>query len=99
MRNARRILGDDVEYAGSVEECIRGSDLCILATEWPEYRKIRAGDLSKLMRNPAILDCRRLYDPEEFRDVRFAAIGLGLNLWTSEMKRHRGRKSKDLVEM
>jgi len=99
MGKARKILGDDVEYAGSVEECIRGSDLCILATEWPEYRKIRARDLSKLMRNPAILDCRRLYDPEEFRDVRFAAIGLGLDLWTSEMKRHRERKSTDLVEM
>jgi len=77
LENARRVLGDRVEYAGSMEECLRGAELAVLATEWPEYGRLDAETLRRLMRSPALLDCRRLYPPERFRDVRFAAIGLG----------------------
>ena len=77
MDNARKILGDRVEYAISLKDCLRDADLCVLATEWPEYRKLGQEDLIRLMKSPALLDCRRVYDPEKFRRVRFAAIGLG----------------------
>jgi hypothetical protein len=30
------------------------------------------------MKSPALLDCRRIYDPKKFREIKFAAIGLGL---------------------
>lgn len=79
MENARRILGRKVEYAESVEECLHGADLCILATEWPQYGRINAEILKRLMRTPVLLDGRRLYKPEEFREIRFKAIGLGDN--------------------
>ncbi|MCD6592803.1 UDP-glucose 6-dehydrogenase, partial [Candidatus Bathyarchaeota archaeon] len=77
MDNARKILGDRVEYAANLEDCLRDADLCILATEWPEYKGLSQEDLIRLMKSPALLDCRRIYDPEKFRKVRFAAIGLG----------------------
>ncbi|MEM1742591.1 MAG: UDP-glucose/GDP-mannose dehydrogenase family protein, partial [Nitrososphaerota archaeon] len=74
---AKKILGDRVIYCRTIEECLSNSDLCIVATEWSEYKEIKQEMLKKYMRNPALLDCRRLYDPEQFKDVRFAAIGLG----------------------
>lgn len=77
LEKAKQILGDRVVYCRTVEECLADSDLCILATEWSEYRKIKQEKLKEYMRNPALLDCRRLYDPEQFREIRFAAIGLG----------------------
>ena len=77
MDNARKILGDDVEYASTLESCLEDADLCILATEWPEYKELSEEDLRRLMRSPALLDCRRIYDPKRFRGVKFAAIGLG----------------------
>ena len=77
MDNARKILGNDVEYASTLESCLEDADLCILATEWPEYKELSEGDLRRLMRSPALLDCRRIYDPKRFRGVKFAAIGLG----------------------
>ncbi|MCD6312261.1 MAG: UDP-glucose/GDP-mannose dehydrogenase family protein [Thaumarchaeota archaeon] len=77
IENARKILGDAVEYARSIEECLRSSDLCILATEWPEYKMLRMEALLRLMRNPALLDCRRIYDPKDFQGIKFAAIGFG----------------------
>jgi len=30
------------------------------------------------MRVPNIVDARKLYDPEDFKDVNFVAIGLGV---------------------
>ena len=77
MDNARKILGNDVEYASTLESCLEDADLCILATEWPEYKELSEEDLRRLMRSPALLDCRRIYDPKRFRGVKFAAIGLG----------------------
>lgn len=77
LERAREILKDKVSYALSIEECLQDADLCILATEWEEYRKLKQEMLKRFMKNPALLDCRRLYDPREFREVKFAAIGLG----------------------
>lgn len=77
MDNARKVLGENVEYASSLENCLEDADLCILATEWPEYWRLSEENLRRLMRSPALLDCRRIYDPKSFRGIRFAAIGLG----------------------
>jgi UDPglucose 6-dehydrogenase len=77
LKKAKKILGDRVVYCKTIEDCLTGSDLCILATEWPEYKELRQETLKKYMRGPALLDCRRLYDPEEFKEIKFAAIGLG----------------------
>jgi len=78
LEKAKKILGDGVTYCKTIEECLTSSDLCILATEWPEYKELNQELLRKYMRNPALLDCRRLYDPEGFKEIKFAAIGLGL---------------------
>ena len=78
LENARRIFGDSVEYAGSVEDCLKGADCAIVVTEWDEFRRLRPDDFVRLMRSPAVVDGCRIYDPEEFKGkVKFAAIGLG----------------------
>ena len=76
MKNARRVLGDRIKYASSVEECLLGSECAILVTGWEEFRHLRPQDFRRLMRNPVVVDGRRVYDPEKFlREVRFATIG------------------------
>ncbi|MCC6019087.1 MAG: hypothetical protein LM601_08645 [Candidatus Verstraetearchaeota archaeon] len=35
-------------------------------TEWDEFRKLKPEDFMKLMRNPAVMDGRRIYDPEVY---------------------------------
>ena len=77
LEKAKKILGDRVIYCKTIEECLTGSDLCILTTEWAEYKELKQEILKKYMRRPALLDCRRLYEPEEFKEIKFAAIGLG----------------------
>jgi len=76
LENARKLLGTEVLYAGSAEECIKGADCCIVVTEWDEFRKLRPEDFLRLMRTPAVVDGRRIYDPKEFGGkLMYAAIG------------------------
>jgi len=78
MENARAIFGDEVEYAGSAVDCIRDADCAIVVTEWDEFRDLRPEDFLRNMRQPAVVDGRRIYRPDEFAGrVRFSAIGLG----------------------
>ena len=78
MPNARKVLGGSVEYAASAEECLKGANCAIIATEWDEFKRLKPEDFAKLMRTPAVVDGRRVYDPKEFAGkISFAAIGLG----------------------
>ena len=78
MENAGAILGDRVEYAPSLENCLSGSDCAILVTEWDEFKKLEPETLKKLMRNPILIDGRRIFPPERFsKKIKFAAIGYG----------------------
>jgi len=77
IENAKKLLGGSVKYAGSVEECLEGADLCIMATPWPEFRKLKPEDFIKKMKNPALIDCWRIYDRAEFAaKLNYQAIGL-----------------------
>jgi len=67
--NAKRILGEKVFYSQTPLECLKDADLAIIATEWPEYSSISPSEVKASMRNPAIIDGRRLLDPKHFRDA------------------------------
>jgi UDPglucose 6-dehydrogenase len=76
--NAKAIFKEEIEYASSALECLRGADCCILVTEWEEFKKLKPEDFIHNMHTPILLDGRRIYDPEEFgRKIKFTAIGLG----------------------
>jgi UDPglucose 6-dehydrogenase len=77
MENTRKIFGESVEYAGSVEDCLRGSECALIVTEWDKFRKLTSQDYIKLMKIPAVVDGRRIYDAESSSKLIFAAIGLG----------------------
>jgi len=76
---ARSIFEGSVTYAESAIECIRGSDVCILVTEWESFRDLKAQEFAKLMKHAAIVDGRRLFDPSQFSRVKYAGVGLGPN--------------------
>ena len=41
MDNAKKIFGENVEYASSVEECLKGSECAIIVCIWEVYYNIR----------------------------------------------------------
>jgi UDPglucose 6-dehydrogenase len=78
MENARKILGDKLQYCKSALECICGVDCAIVVTEWPEFSKLKPEDFTSRMRNPILVDGRRIYNPEKFSPkLTYMAIGFG----------------------
>jgi UDPglucose 6-dehydrogenase len=46
-------------------------------TEWDEFRKLKPEDFIRFMKIPAVVDGRRMYDPEVYsRKLKFKAVGL-----------------------
>jgi UDPglucose 6-dehydrogenase len=77
-KNAKLLLGNEVEYRSSALKCIDGADCCVIATAWPEFKTLSWKNFVSRMRTPIVIDGRRIYNPEDFtRKLRFAAIGLG----------------------
>ncbi len=77
MNNAKKVLGEGVKYANSVEECLKETEFCILATPWDEFKNLKPEDFRKSMKKPMLLDCWRIFDRAEFsRKLEYLAVGL-----------------------
>ena len=78
MLIAKTIFKNKIQYATSTIECLKNSDCCILVTEWDEFKKLKPEDFTKNMKQPILIDGRRIYNPKEFsQKMKFIAIGLG----------------------
>jgi UDPglucose 6-dehydrogenase len=78
VANARSTVGTRITYANSAQSCLQKADAALVATEWDEFRKLAAADFKKWMRQPLLIDARRIYDPETYRlETKYSAIGLG----------------------
>ncbi len=77
MENARAYLKQGIKLAKDARSCIKDSECCIIATEWDEFKEIRPGEFKSLMKTPAVVDGRRIFDPERMRTegVKYASIG------------------------
>lgn len=76
MVNARHVL-PSLNVTGSAEAALSGADLAVIATEWSEFRDLPWAQVRRWMRQPTILDGRRLLDTREMRALgfRYSAIG------------------------
>jgi UDPglucose 6-dehydrogenase len=74
---ARSMLGDEAEYASDPLSCIEQADCCIIVTEWNEFKQIRPETFLKRMKQPIVIDGRRIYDVDAFSKagVRMVAFG------------------------
>ncbi len=77
ISTVRGMLGDEVEYATDALSCIDQADCCIIVTEWSEFKQIRPETFLKRMKQPIVIDGRRIYEMEAFSKagVRIVAIG------------------------
>lgn len=77
MDEARRRLGDTVEYAGDMYAAAKDSDALMLVTEWKEFRMPAWGRLKEMMNIPVVLDGRNIYRRSELEADGFTYYALG----------------------
>lgn len=78
MREAKRIVGDSIRYAGDIYEASENADAVLLVTEWTAFRLPDWDVVKKTMRTPVIFDGRNIYDGNELREKGFDYFGLGV---------------------
>lgn len=89
MEKARAIV-PEIEFASSPYDAARESEALIVATDWPEFRKLDWERIHKTMTRPLILDGRNLLTPAEMRSRGFEYHSFGQlrDSGLQELRRH-----------
>ncbi len=66
-----------IEVCSSSEEAARGSDVLVLLTEWPEFKKLPLKEIKAAMKEPVFIDAKNFLNPEEFKKLKFKYFGVG----------------------
>ena len=69
---------EGMKITGDLEDAIRGSDCVIVATRHREYLQLKPGDMKKLMKTPAIVDGRNVFNQDVCLKLGFSFRGVGL---------------------
>jgi UDPglucose 6-dehydrogenase len=76
MEQAKALL-PDVVYCESPYSCAEAAVALVIVTEWEQFRALDFGRLRACMTNPALLDLRNVYTPDEVTRHGFAYDSIG----------------------
>jgi UDPglucose 6-dehydrogenase len=76
MEQARAALSN-VTYCDSPYSCAEGADVLVIVTEWEQFRALDLARLKQVMTQPALVDLRNVYPPEEVEKLGFIYRGVG----------------------
>ena len=77
MNEAKRILGDKIEFASDQYEALESVEGLFIITEWPEFKFPDFNKVKTLMKNHVIFDGRNVYDANEMKALAFDYFGIG----------------------
>jgi len=76
--NARKIIGDKIKYAESIDEAVTGADAVMIVTEWKVFKELELKEMVTKMKHPIIFDGRNCYLEEKVRackNIEYYPIG------------------------
>jgi UDPglucose 6-dehydrogenase len=77
IEEAKRRIGNKVDYASDMYDAVIDADALILVTEWSEFRIPNFKVLKRIMQNHVVFDGRNIYDPQEMKENGFTYYGIG----------------------
>jgi len=69
---------EDIPRASTAEKAIKNADAAIVVTAWEEYTKLPPKFFKQNMKNPIVIDARRIYDKISFLRAGIIYKGIGL---------------------
>jgi len=79
MPEAKRILGDTIEFAEDQYDALIDADCLLLVTEWPEFKFPNFNVIRKLIKDPVIFDGRNIYEIAEMKRKGFHYFCIGVD--------------------
>jgi len=77
MDEAKRRLGDRIEYAADQYDALVDTDALLVVTEWTEFRILKYKVIEKLLKNKVVFDGRNIYEPSEMKEFGFVYYSIG----------------------
>ena len=66
-----------MEYAGSAHAALDDAEICVVATDWAEFRDRPIADYRRLLRHAVMVDFRNMFDLAEMAREGFAYHSVG----------------------
>jgi UDPglucose 6-dehydrogenase len=76
MEESKKILSNRVLYGQDIYTASKGTRLCVILTEWDDFKNIDFVKLKQLVDLPVLYDCRNLFDKSVLEKHGFEYIGL-----------------------
>ncbi|HEX3720839.1 MAG TPA: UDP-glucose/GDP-mannose dehydrogenase family protein [Verrucomicrobiae bacterium] len=76
MEKARAVL-NDVTYVADMNDVADGCDALVIATEWPQFKRLDLERARKCLTHPIIFDGRNLFDMGEMERLGFLYKSIG----------------------
>ena len=76
MEKAKALL-PEATYVANMDEVAEGCEALIIATEWPQFKKLDLDRARKSLMHPIIFDGRNLFNPEEMERLGFLYKSIG----------------------
>src|SRR3954469_17923231 len=67
----------DVTYVEKMDDVAEGCDAIVVATEWPEFKKLDLEKARRLLTHPILFDGRNLFDAQEMEKMGFIYKSVG----------------------
>jgi len=67
----------DINYFDSWRECVFNTDICVILTEWNEFRGIDLKELKKLLSRPRVVDAKNIFSIEKLKAENFLFENIG----------------------
>ena len=77
MDEARRRLGDRVEYCASKYEALEGADALMIVTEWKQFRLPNWTRVAEAMKGGVVIDGRNIYERHEVEAAGLKYLRIG----------------------
>jgi UDPglucose 6-dehydrogenase len=78
MPNAKKVVRG-VDFVKDSYAAAENVECLVVLTEWNEFRELDMAKIKSLMKKPAVVDGRNIYDPEKLRKLGFEYSGIGRN--------------------
>ena len=77
MDEARRRLGDRVEYCASKYDALEGADALMIVTEWKQFRLPNWARVAEAMKGGVVIDGRNIYECHEVEAAGLKYLRIG----------------------
>jgi UDPglucose 6-dehydrogenase len=76
MEEARPMM-PEVDYVQSAYDAVNDADVCVILTEWNEFRSLDPERLKKHLRQPVVVDLRNIYNSQDMKAAGIAYHSIG----------------------